>query len=555
MSGSCLEIRGLTLDYLTPSGTQRALADVSLDVVRGEVLGLVGESGSGKSTLAYQMLGYRQPNARLVAGSVMFGDIDVVRLPADALQRLRGNRIGFVPQNPTTALNPAMIVFDQIAEVLRTHRRLERDAIAARFDVLMKQVGLAAIPDVGKRYPHRLSGGQQQRIAIAMALACEPELIVLDEPTTGLDVTVQQQIIELLKSLRASQGVSMVYVTHDLPLLSQIADRLGVMYRGELVEIGAAEQVFSRPRHPYSKALLAAVPQFQPAKAVARPAPASGPSVLTLSNLSIAYGRRRGVLGIGASAGSTVVRDVSLSIARNETLALIGESGSGKSTIARAICGLVAPKSGSIQFDGKPLSPLIETRPPAERRAIQYVFQNPDASLNPRMRVGEILGRPLDVFFGEKGKATQAKLEKAISDVRLDVAYLDRFPNELSGGERQRVAIARALIANPTLLLCDEVLSALDVSVQAHVLELLRDLRQRTGVSMLFISHDLGVVRSLADRIGVLYHGDLVEIGPTEQIFTDPQHPYTKRLLSAATGAHGVQADFGEPLLSKEARL
>jgi ABC-type glutathione transport system ATPase component len=388
-----------------------------------------------------------------------------------------------------------------------------------------------------------------------MALACEPELIVLDEPTTGLDVTVQQQIIELLKALRASQGVSMVYVTHDLPLLSQIADRLGVMNRGELVEIGAAEQVFSRPRHPYSKALLAAVPQFQPARATARPAPVSAPPVLSLGNLSIAYGRRRGFLGIGASEGSTVVRDVSLSIGRNETLALIGESGSGKSTIARAICGLVAPKAGTIQFDGKALSPLIETRPPAERRAIQYVFQNPDASLNPRMRVGEILARPLDVFFGEKGDAIRPRLEKAITDVRLEVAYLERFPNELSGGERQRVAIARALIAGPSLLLCDEVLSALDVSVQAHVLELLRDLRQRTGVSMLFISHDLGVVRSLADRIGVLYQGDLVEVGPTEQIFTSPQHPYTKRLLAAATGAHGVQADFGMPARSKVTRL
>jgi ABC-type glutathione transport system ATPase component len=535
-----LSVRGLTLDYDTPGGVQRALADVGLDVLRGEVLGLVGESGSGKSTLAYQMLGYQQPNARRISGSVVFEGADIATLPTDALQRLRGNRISFVPQNPTTALNPAMTVGDQIAEVLRVHKGLGRDAIAARFALLMDQVGLAAIPGVAERYPHRLSGGQQQRIAIAMALACEPEMIVLDEPTTGLDVTVQQQIIALLKTLRASHGVSMVYVTHDLPLLSQIADRLGVMYRGELVEIGEASQVFQQPHHPYSKALLAAVPLFQPAPARAAPQKAAGAPVLSAEKLTIAYGARRGVLGIGRNAGNTVVHGVDLSIGRDETLALIGESGSGKSTIARAICGLVAPRGGSILYQGRGLAPTIEQRPSQERHEIQYVFQNPDASLNPRMRVGEILARPLDVFFGERGAKVLPKLEKAIADVRLDPAYLDRFPHELSGGERQRVAIARALIAQPKLLLCDEVLSALDVSVQARVLELLRELRAETGVSMLFISHDLGVVRSLADRVGVLYRGEMVETGPTEQIFTRPQHPYTQRLLAAATGVHSA---------------
>lgn len=538
-----MEVRGLTLDYATPGGAQRALAGVSLEVRRGEVLGLVGESGSGKSTLAYQMLGYLQPNAHRVAGSVMFEGMDVAKLPVEELQRLRGNRISFVPQNPTTALNPAMTVGDQIAEVLRIHKRLDRDAISRRFDVLMEQVGLAAIPAVGERYPHRLSGGQQQRIAIAMALACEPEMIVLDEPTTGLDVTVQQQIIELLKALRTSHGVSMVYVTHDLPLLSQIADRLGVMYRGELVEIGDAEQVFKRPRHDYSKALLAAVPLFQPAPARPTVEQFAAVPILSAENLTIAYGARNGLAGVGRTAGNAVVHRVSFTIGKDETLALIGESGSGKSTIARALCGLVPPANGAIQYNGKALAPNLKSRTADERREIQYVFQNPDASLNPRMRVGEILARPLDVFFGEKGSKTHEKLYKALSDVRLDLNYLERFPHELSGGERQRVAIARALIADPKLLLCDEVLSALDVSVQARVLELLADLRRRTGVSMLFISHDLGVVRALADRVGVLYHGDLVEVGPTEQIYMRPQHPYTKRLLAAATGGQARQGE------------
>lgn len=539
MSENILEIRELTLDYRTPAGTQRAVDRVSLDVRRGEVLGIVGESGSGKSTLAYQILGYRPSNARLTSGSVRFEGTDIATLDRAALQRLRGNRISFVPQNPTTALNPAMTVGSQIAEVLRTHKGTDTAAIRTRFAELMGQVGLSAVSAVAERYPHRLSGGQQQRIAIAMALACRPALIVLDEPTTGLDVTVQQQVIELLRSLRAESGVSMVYVTHDLPLLRQIADRLGVMYRGELVEIGEAEQVFARPRHPYARALMDSVPQFQARPPASSKVAAGAEVLLEAQSLSIVYGARRGLFGIGRSAGTTVVPDVSFAIGRDETLALIGESGSGKSTVARALCGLVPARAGTVRFKGKALAPRLEARSADERRDIQYIFQNPDASLNPRMRVGEILARPLDVFRGERGTTVGTKLEKAMTDVRLDPAYLSRFPHELSGGERQRVAIARALIAEPSLLLCDEVLSALDVSVQARVLELLRELRRRTGVSMLFISHDLGVVRSLADRVGVLFHGELVEVGPTEAIYTRPQHPYTRRLLAAAIGAHG----------------
>jgi peptide/nickel transport system ATP-binding protein len=543
----CLEVRDLSIEYRTPAGWQRAVNGVSLDVRRGEVLGLVGESGSGKSTLAYQMLGYRQPNARRVGGSVLFGDMDVTALSVEALQKLRGNRISFVPQNPTTALNPAMTVGDQIAEVLWQHRRLESDTIQKRFSELMQQVGLVGVPNVGKRYPHRLSGGQQQRIAIAMALACDPELVVLDEPTTGLDVTVQQQIIELLKMLRASRGLSMVYVTHDLPLLSQIADRLAVLYRGELVEIGAAGQVFFRPKHDYAKALIAAVPQFQAAPKRSVRATPFEPALLSASAVRIAYGARSGIFGIGHAAGTEVVHGVDFTIGRDETVALIGESGSGKSTIARAVCGLVSPSAGAIRYRDKGLAPTLEARPSAERREIQYVFQNPDASLNPRMRIGEILSRPRDVFFGERGASALARVEKALADVRLPAEYMHRLPHELSGGERQRVAIARALIVEPSLLLCDEVLSGLDVSVQSRVLEVLRELRARTGVSMLFISHDLGVVRSLADRVVVLFNGDLVEAGGTEEVFQQPKHAYTQRLLAAAMVAHISPTPEDEP--------
>lgn len=539
----CLQVRDLTVEYFTPAGWQRAVDSVSLEVRHGEILGLVGESGSGKSTLAHQMLGYLQPNARRLGGRIFFAGHDVATLPVEVLQKLRGNRISFVPQNPTTALSPAMRVGEQIAEVLRRHRRLEPDAIQARVDELMRQVGLTGIPDIAMRYPHRLSGGQQQRIAIAMALACEPELIVLDEPTTGLDVTIQQQVIELLKALRASRGVSMVYVTHDLPLLSQIADRLAVLYRGRLVEIGAAAQVFSQPTHAYAKSLIAAVPQFQAARGrTIRAAPDDAP-LLSASAIRITYGASGGLLGFGRAAGREVVHGVDFAIGRNETLALIGESGSGKSTIARAVCGLVPPTAGAIRYRDKVLPPTLEARSAAERREIQYIFQNPDASLNPRMRVGEILARPRDVFFGERGAAVQEAVERALDDVRLPAEYLQRFPHELSGGERQRVAIARALIAEPSVLLCDEVLSALDVSVQARVLELLRDLRRRTGVAMLFISHDLGVVRSLADRVVVLFNGDVVEAGDIEEVFQKPKHPYTQRLLAAALVAHAVSSE------------
>jgi peptide/nickel transport system ATP-binding protein len=529
-----MEIRDLSVVYRTPTGTQCALANVNLKVLHGEVLGLVGESGSGKSTLAFQMLGYLQPNATRVGGSVFFNGTNVATLPAKQLQRLRGNRIGFVPQNPTTALNPAMTVGDQIAEVLRVHKGLDRTSARKRIAGLMQQVGLNAVSGIAERYPHRLSGGQQQRIAIAMALACEPKLIVLDEPTTGLDVTVQRQIIELLKDLRDSHGVSMVYVTHDLALLRQIADRLGVMFRGELVEIGDAEEIFTQPRHQYTRELLAAVPSFQSAPHLSPAKQVGEVSVLSARELRITYGARRGLLGIGGGAGTEVVRGVELTIDKDETLALIGESGSGKSTIARALCGLVEPRNGTIRYQGRILAPTVERRQSQARREIQYIFQNPDASLNPRMRIREILARPLDIFFGERGRRIIPKLEKAITDVRLPSAYLERFPRELSGGERQRVAIARALIARPSVLLCDEVLSALDVSVQASVLELLRELRKRTGISMLFISHDLGTVKALADRVAVLYRGEIVETGPTEQIFARPQHPYTRLLLSAA---------------------
>ena len=600
-SAAIAEIVGLDLSYRQAGRWVRVLHEVSFAIARGEVFGLVGESGCGKSTLAYQLLGCRQPNLRIDGGSVLFKGENLLGVDRAALDRLRGNRISLVPQNPTTALSPGMRVGRQVAEVLQLHDTARSAADARRR--VAELFGLVGLPDPAglvERYPHELSGGQQQRVCIAMALACDPDLVVLDEPTTGLDVTTQDQIIGLLTDLRARLGMSMLYVTHDLGLLAQIADRVGVMYAGHMIEVAPTEALFARPRHPYTRGLIASVPQldetdvpvgaplrgllrrdelpagcpFQPrcdfsqpscaidrqqpelvapghtvacerwrdlaeTPAVARDSPAPMPAVasqpvLRLDVVDIAYGGRGWLAGLFAAKPAIVVSDLSLAIQPGETFALVGESGSGKSTVARAISGLVAPLRGRIEFRGQPLPPSTGRRSADLRRRIQYIFQNPDASLNPRAKVGAILSRPLDMFFGLKRQEIERRVDQALLDVRLDAGYARRYPDELSGGERQRVAIARALVARPELLLCDEILSALDVSVQATIMSLLQDLRRNHKVAMLFISHDLAVVRTLADRVGVLFHGHLMQVGAVRDIFSPPFHPYTQELLAAA---------------------
>lgn len=591
-------VQDLSLSFRTGERWTQVLHGVSFQINRGEVLGLVGESGCGKSTVGLTLLGYRHSNARIEGGKVMFKEEDLLRLDRHSLDRLRGNRIGFVPQNPTTALNPSMRVSDQIAETLFLHQSLDGEAAIARTRDLFDTVGLPQAGNLVRRFPHQLSGGQQQRVCIALALACDPDLVVLDEPTTGLDVTTQQQIVGLLSSLRARLGMAMLYVTHDLGLLAQIADRIGVMYAGHLVELAETRQLFESPHHPYTQGLIGSVPRVDHSKVGALPplrgilrrselppgcpfAPrcdlatercrkepqplletgthhvaacwrwqdASAPRqprlsgscrdrrdrvkpLLGVQGLSISYGQRRGLWGrLFPGVSVDAVRNITLTVGQGETFALVGESGSGKSTIARAVSGLLAPREGGIVFDGAPLAPHVRHRTPEQRRRIQFVFQNPDASLNPRARIGAILARPLKLFGESSGAA--ARVASVLDDVRLDRAYARRYPDELSGGERQRVAIARALIADPQLLICDEVLSALDVSVQANILDLLGKLRDERNVTMLFISHDLAVVRNFADRVGVLFGGELMSVGPVEQIYAPPHHPYTLSLLEA----------------------
>jgi peptide/nickel transport system ATP-binding protein len=607
MSQPLLRAERVSLSYRQGSGWLKALDEVSFDIAAGETLGLAGESGCGKSTLAYQILGYRHPSSRLDGGRLLFKGTDVLAMSRQALTRLRGNRIGLVPQNPTTALSPGMRVGEQVAEVLRSHAvGAGRADAAGRVRSLFEMVGLPDIDRNRERYPHQLSGGQQQRVAIAMALACSPDLLVLDEPTTGLDVTTQKQILDLLRGLRERVGMAMLYVTHDLGVLGEIADRVGVMYAGHMVEIAPTDVLFAQPRHPYTSGLIASRPRLGPAdrprqalrgllrrqalpagcpfaprcdhaeascastpqrldpvgpghsvacqrwRVIAGPAAAAdgetGRSVapeaaqhgplLSLDGVSLGYPTGTAWLPL-RSRIARVVDDLSLVIAPGETFALVGESGSGKSTVARGVSGLMAPLSGTMRFKGEALPGKVRARSSALRREIQYIFQNPDASLNPRMTVGGILARPLQIYYGAEAAAVRQRIARALDDVRLDASYRTRYPDQLSGGERQRVAIARAIVADPVLLLCDEVLSALDVSVQANILELLRRLRHEHHLAMLFISHDLAVVRSLADRVGVLFRGTLVETGSTEAIFAPPFHPYTLSLLLAVPGAHG----------------
>ena len=604
-----MQVEDLAVTFHTPRGSFRAVRNASLEIARGEVLGLVGESGCGKSTVAFAMMGYL-PDTAQVEGSVLFEGANITNLPYADLMELRGNRIAMVYQDPVTSLNPAMRVGAQVEEAIVQHMNLDAAAAQMRGVELFESVGLADPGRIGRRYPHQLSGGQQQRVVIAMALACDPHLLIMDEPTTGLDVTTEATILDLIVELKERVNAGILFVSHNLGVIARVADRVAVMYAGEIVEQAPVRELFNNPSHPYTVGLLSCVPQppgddgveyqlssipgsvfdaqteraeeclFAPRCPIAQDscqsqspplvnAGANGyhfvkclyheevtPSiwgddlarvekpdesevapVLSASSLRKFYGggRKKYILfGPPVQPPVRALVDVDMKVGSGRTIGIVGESGSGKSTAARAIVGLEPKDFGDLRLHGDDLEGNVHDRTEEQRSAMRMVFQNPTASLNPKLPIKHSITRSLRKFAGLSQRESGERAADLMEAVGLDPSYLDRQPNELSGGQQQRVALASAFAANPDLVVADEAVSALDVSVQAQVLNLLEERQREIGNSYVFITHDLGVVRYISDEILVLYAGHVAEYGPAADVLSAPSHPYTEALLSAA---------------------
>ncbi|GAB3934381.1 dipeptide ABC transporter ATP-binding protein [Micromonospora vulcania] len=546
-----LAVAGLAVSFEVDGETHTAVRDASFELRRGQVLALVGESGSGKSVTAMATLGLLPATAR-VSGSITLAGTELIGAEPELLREVRGGRIGTIFQEPMTALNPVFTIGDQIAEAIRAHRPVRRSAAAARVRELLATVGLDDTARVARSYPHELSGGQLQRAMIAMAISCDPVLLIADEPTTALDVTVQAGILDLLRDLRTRLDMAVLLITHDMGVVADVADDVVVLRDGQIVEQADAAQLFSAPRHEYTRTLLNSVPRLpelrldQPEPDTSEPSrvdtsgtPRADGTVL-LRDVVVEYaGRRRG-------RSVRALDDVSLDIAQGEVVALVGESGSGKSTLGRALAGLVPVAQGTVTVAGidvgRAARRVFPGRELREFRArLGIVFQDPASSLNPRRTVGASIAEPLSLHTDLSSDAQRRRVDELLDAVELPARLRDRHPHEMSGGQRQRVAIARAIALNPALLIADEPTSALDVSVQARILELLRSLQRQFGFSCLFISHDLAVVEQLADRVAVLHRGRIVEEGPASIVLRAPRDPYTARLLAAAPVADPAQ--------------
>jgi peptide/nickel transport system ATP-binding protein len=603
-----LKVEDLEVTYSTRLGPVKAVRDISFEIRPGEALGLVGESGCGKSTLAFAIMNYVAKNAEVTGGRILFCGDDIVQKSGRELNHIRGNEIAMVYQDPMAALNPSLRIGKQLTEVLVEHKVARGDEARAECIRMLERVHMPDPPAIMQRYCHQLSGGQQQRVIIAMALLTNPALLIMDEPTTGLDVTVEAGILDLMGELKREFGVTILFISHNLGVISRVVERVAVMYAGELVEQGSVGDIFLDPQHPYTVALLKCIPKisagrqsrtlqpirgrvpalhetlegcvFEPrcdrarercrlehpgmvriadghlascfyagspdpaelkalraAPADAESSPGGEDIVLEIEGLKSYYKALEagpgGLDGRRKKGFVKAVDDVSLTAWRKSTLGIVGESGCGKTTLAKCVAGLVSPNGGKMNFIGIDVARAVEQRPVAMLKELQMIFQNPDSTLNPSRSVGEAIARPLQLFGTVPPSEIRNEVMRLLEAVRLGEAYYDRLPRQLSGGEKQRVAVARAFAGRPTLVLCDEPLSSLDVSVQAAVMNLLLEFQQTFGTTMLFISHDLSVVYQFCDNVAVMYLGQFCEIGPTEALFAPPYHPYTEALLSA----------------------
>jgi peptide/nickel transport system ATP-binding protein/glutathione transport system ATP-binding protein len=547
------QVRNLRVEFETKNGRVVGVEDVSFDVQPGETVCIVGESGSGKSVSSLSLMRLVEFGGGEIAGGELLFDrggdepVDLAQQSTNAMRTIRGNDIGMIFQEPMTALNPVFTIERQLTEGLRTHQSMSGEKARARALELLKLVRIPEPERRLKQYPHELSGGMRQRIVIAIALACEPRILIADEPTTALDVTIQAEILALINRLKNETGTSVLFITHDMAVVAQMADRVIVMYRGRKVEEGPVDDIFNNPQHEYTKALLAAVPKLgemrgkalpEPMKLLGREEQATDPIegtdkvLLNVENLVTRFPVRGGLLR-RTVAQVHAVEDVSLTLNAGRTLSLVGESGCGKSTCGRSILRLVEPDSGVIELDGEDIRAMTPTQLRRARQDMQMIFQDPFASLNPQMRLGVQVAEPLVNYGQFNAQERTDRVAELFDRVQLPRDYMQRYPHELSGGQRQRVAIARALALQPKLIIADEAVSALDVSVQAEVLNLMMELQQEMGLSYLFISHDMAVVERVSHDVGVMYLGRIVEMGPRQAVFENPQHPYTQALMSA----------------------
>ena len=611
-----LNVDHLTIRYAAPGGTVTALSDVSLRLDKGKTLAVVGESGSGKSTIALAVMGLLGAEANVASGRILFEGVDVLALSAEARRKLRGARIALVFQDPFSVLNPSLRIGEQVGEGLVHHRGLAQQVAFVRAIELLREVGISEATAVANAYPHELSGGMRQRALIAGALAAEPDLLILDEPTTALDVTIEAQILDLLEELQANRRLTMLFISHNLGVVRRIASEVAVLYAGEVVESGPTAEVFRQPVHPYTKGLLAAIPRirarreplvgiagrlpdmrspptgcrfqercpfaldmcgypqvlapfgeravrcvrardiggsswpkpvYEPVHEPPREGESQEDALVTAQGLSKTFTLVGGLAALSFEGWRPVIKavrvraidDVSMTIGRGEVLGLVGESGSGKTTLGRTILRLVDPDAGTLSIAGQDITHLRPAALGPMRRTAQIVFQNPDSSLNPRKTVAQIIGRPLVRFAIVPPREVETRVRALLDLVRLPAYYADRYPHQMSGGEKQRVGIARAVATEPRFIVCDEPVSALDVSVQAAIIRLLAELRDHMDVAYLFISHDLSVVAHLAHRIAVMYRGRLIEVGATDEVLRPPYHPYTEALLSAVPTIEG----------------